>query len=299
MTAGSCGDGHPPPTRPCKAVSMLCGSAGIWPPTTWSARCRRASQRTPGGSAWSCSTARWRRSKTIFARSMRPHRFLRFCFPRHRSRTSRSGWKSRSASPSRSDRNDFAGKKRSTRTSAAGPLCAGRSCSAPEIAAALVPRQIPDERRGELERHLSESASVFALDLRDRALDGESLPERPTLADLARPCPVCGDWLDWRGHCDTCATRAYRRQTLRAEAGRLVQERMMKRKTATSGQNDSRSRASASPTSTPTSPASKPADRTLHTKRFSRLEVRGQHGDAGGGQAIFAQQPPCHLPVRW
>jgi hypothetical protein len=36
---------------------------------------------------------------------------------------------------------------------------------------------------------------------------------------------VCGDWLDWRGRCDTCATRAYRRQTLRAEAARLAQER--------------------------------------------------------------------------
>jgi hypothetical protein len=106
-----------------------------------------------------------------------------------------------------------------------GPVVRGQILQRSGNAAALVPPEVPSERRGELERHLAESASVFALDLRDRALDGEPLPERPTLANLARPCPVCGDWLDWRGHCDTCATRAYRRQTLRAEAARLAQER--------------------------------------------------------------------------
>ena len=51
-------------------------------------------------------------------------------------------------------------------------------------------------------------------------------PAHPwTLADLARPCLECGDWRDWRGHCDTCATRAWQRQTLNAEAARLAQER--------------------------------------------------------------------------
>jgi hypothetical protein len=106
-----------------------------------------------------------------------------------------------------------------------GPVVRGQILQRSGNAAALVPPEVPAERRRELERHLAESASVFALDLRDRALDGEPLPERPTLADLARPCPECGDWLDWRGHCDACATRAYRRQTLRAEAARLAQER--------------------------------------------------------------------------
>jgi hypothetical protein len=46
-----------------------------------------------------------------------------------------------------------------------------------------------------------------------------------TLADLARPCRECGGWRDWRGHCDACATRAFRRQTLQAEATRIAQER--------------------------------------------------------------------------
>jgi hypothetical protein len=106
-----------------------------------------------------------------------------------------------------------------------GPVVRGQVRQRSGNAAVLVPDDVPAERREALERHLSESATVFALDLRDRALNGEPLPERATLADLARPCPVCGDWLDWRGHCDTCATRAYRRQTLRGEAARLAQER--------------------------------------------------------------------------
>ena len=106
-----------------------------------------------------------------------------------------------------------------------GPVVRGQVQQRSGDAAALLPEDVPGERRGALMRHLAESADVFALDLRDRALEGESLPERPTLADLARPCPVCGDWLDWRGHCDTCATRAYQRQTLRGEAARLAQER--------------------------------------------------------------------------
>ena len=106
-----------------------------------------------------------------------------------------------------------------------GPVVRGQVRQRSGDAAALVQPDVSAERREALERHLAESAAVFALDLRDRALDGEPLPERPALADLALPCPVCGDWLDWRGHCDTCATRAYLRQTLRGEAARLAQER--------------------------------------------------------------------------
>ena len=106
-----------------------------------------------------------------------------------------------------------------------GPVVRGQMRQRSGDAAALVPAEIPADRREDLARHLRESVDVFALDLRDRALDGEPLPEHPALADLARPCPVCGDWLDWRGHCDTCAQRAWQRQNLRAEAARIAQER--------------------------------------------------------------------------
>ena len=92
-------------------------------------------------------------------------------------------------------------------------------------AATLVPSAAPSDRRDALARHLADSVAVFATDLRDRALDGEPLPAAPTLADLARPCPECGGWRDWHGHCDACAQRAWRRQQLQQEIARLDSER--------------------------------------------------------------------------
>ncbi len=89
----------------------------------------------------------------------------------------------------------------------------------------LVPAATRDDLRPVLTEHLRRSAAVFAADLRDRALEGEALPESATLADLAQPCPICGGWRDWRGTCDRCADRALRRQRLRAEAERLMKER--------------------------------------------------------------------------
>jgi hypothetical protein len=106
-----------------------------------------------------------------------------------------------------------------------GPVVRGQMQQRSGNAAALVPADVPADRREALARHLADSATVFALDLRDRALEGELLPAQPTLADLARPCPECGDWLDWKGHCGVCAERAWRRQSLLAEAARLTQER--------------------------------------------------------------------------
>jgi hypothetical protein len=106
-----------------------------------------------------------------------------------------------------------------------GPVVRGQMQQRSGNAAVLVPNDAPADRREALARHLVDSATVFALDLRDRALEGQALPERPTLADLARPCPECGDWLDWKGHCGVCAERAWRRQSLLAEAARLAAER--------------------------------------------------------------------------
>lgn len=93
-------------------------------------------------------------------------------------------------------------------------------------ASRLVPDGIPDDRRADLARHLRDSVTVLATDLRDRGLDGEPLPDHPSLADLARPCPVCGGWRDWGGTCETCAARAWKRQQLFAEANRLRAEQM-------------------------------------------------------------------------
>lgn len=106
-----------------------------------------------------------------------------------------------------------------------GPVVRGQLQQRTGDAVALVPPDVPADRRDGLARHLVESVYVFARNVRDRALDGEALPAAPTLADLARPCDECGGWRDWRGHCAACATRAFQRQTLRAEAVRIAQER--------------------------------------------------------------------------
>ncbi len=92
-------------------------------------------------------------------------------------------------------------------------------------AAALVPADVPEELREPLTRHLTDSLAVFATDLRDRTLDNEPLPQNPTLADLAKPCPTCGGWMDWRGRCDACTRRKAASQNLLQERNRLLKER--------------------------------------------------------------------------
>lgn len=89
----------------------------------------------------------------------------------------------------------------------------------------LVPPQFDVDDRIALNDHLRESVAVFASNLRDRSLAGEPLPQSPTLQDLARPCPECGGWIDWNGHCHECALRDLERQRLRQEANRLDDER--------------------------------------------------------------------------
>ncbi len=93
-------------------------------------------------------------------------------------------------------------------------------------AEALIPATIPPERRPALARHLTDSVIVFAVDLRDRALNSEPLPESASLADLSQPCPECGGWRDWRGTCEVCAQRNWQGQQLRAERSRLEAERL-------------------------------------------------------------------------
>lgn len=106
-----------------------------------------------------------------------------------------------------------------------GPVVRGQLRQVSGDVTNILPANVPSERRDDLLRHLAESVTVLAVDLRDRALEGEELPSRITLADLARPCPECGDWLDWLGHCSSCAQRAWQRQNLGQEAARLEKER--------------------------------------------------------------------------
>ena len=91
--------------------------------------------------------------------------------------------------------------------------------------ARLVPDDTPIDLREPLLRHLTDSLFVLASDLRDRTLDDDPLPDAPTLADLARPCPQCGGWTDWRGTCQACASRVAAAAALKREERRLLDER--------------------------------------------------------------------------
>ena len=105
-----------------------------------------------------------------------------------------------------------------------GPLVRGELRQRSGDAARLVPPETPSDRRDALAKHLAASVVVFATDLRDRAVEGIALPDAPTVADLAQPCPECGGWKDWREHCAACTERAWRRQELDAEVERLAAE---------------------------------------------------------------------------
>jgi hypothetical protein len=107
----------------------------------------------------------------------------------------------------------------------------GTQVAVPELiqtsgsAADLIPADTPADLVEPLSRHLQESVVTFATDLRDRTLDEDSLPESPSLADLAKPCPNCGGWTDWKGHCDACSARKALSQSLFRERTHLIRER--------------------------------------------------------------------------
>lgn len=89
----------------------------------------------------------------------------------------------------------------------------------------VMPADVPAELRDALLAHLDHSLFVFATVLRDAQLDEEPPPAGVTLADLAKPCPTCGGWTDYRGRCQACARRKLRLQELFQERGRLLNER--------------------------------------------------------------------------
>ncbi len=88
----------------------------------------------------------------------------------------------------------------------------------------LIPPGGDPEERARLAEHLRHAFSTIADEALERTVDGEPLPPR-TLADLARPCPRCGGWLDPKGRCPACAERDWARQRIRADLLRLMKER--------------------------------------------------------------------------
>ncbi len=92
-------------------------------------------------------------------------------------------------------------------------------------AAAVMPEDVPRDLRAPLLHHLIGAIDGLATVLRDTRLEEEPMPESITLADLARPCPTCGGWTDYRGRCQACARRTARLQELFRERDRLLNER--------------------------------------------------------------------------
>lgn len=89
----------------------------------------------------------------------------------------------------------------------------------------VIPTDSQSDLRAELVHHLDESLFVFASDMRDRTIDQMPLPDKVTLSDLAKPCPVCGGWTDWLGRCQACRQRDASLQALKREENRLLTER--------------------------------------------------------------------------
>lgn len=89
----------------------------------------------------------------------------------------------------------------------------------------LIPVDTPPALVDSLISHLRESVTAFAVVLRDTRLDEKELPYAVTLADLAKPCPVCGGWMDYNANCNTCAVRKVNAQQLFQERQHMMKER--------------------------------------------------------------------------
>lgn len=87
--------------------------------------------------------------------------------------------------------------------------------------AGLVPATFPEDQNAQLIEHLAASLFVLAVELRNRALNGQVMPAALTLDQLAKPCSACGGWQDIHGTCAECQRRLWRKQQLEAELERL------------------------------------------------------------------------------
>jgi hypothetical protein len=89
----------------------------------------------------------------------------------------------------------------------------------------ILPADFAGERHEALIAHLRESLFELATALRDEVIETGTTTIAANLAALAKPCPVCGNWLDWHGICQTCRLREWDLQQLAAEEQRLRTER--------------------------------------------------------------------------
>lgn len=76
----------------------------------------------------------------------------------------------------------------------------------------------------ELREHLRHSLATYANQALEHAAAGTEPPPL-TLADITRPCPHCGGWLDQKGRCPQCTEIEWKRQQIDADLRRLRKER--------------------------------------------------------------------------
>ncbi len=88
----------------------------------------------------------------------------------------------------------------------------------------LIPDGVTGEDRTRLSEHLTDSLFAFATVLRDAAVENHPLPANPTLADLAKPSPEHGDWLDWAEDSPEKKRRDLKRAEMAAELERFRKE---------------------------------------------------------------------------
>jgi hypothetical protein len=76
----------------------------------------------------------------------------------------------------------------------------------------------------ELREHLRHSLAIYANQVLEHTAAGTE-PPAITLADITRPCPRCGGWLDQKDRCPQCAGLDWKRQEIDADLRRLRKER--------------------------------------------------------------------------
>ena len=87
---------------------------------------------------------------------------------------------------------------------------------------ALIPAGLPADRRKVLEEHLLHALGALAVALQDELVGPDA---KMTLADLASPCPECGNWRDHRDRCISCQRCIWRAAEVQSEIQRLTDER--------------------------------------------------------------------------
>ncbi len=88
----------------------------------------------------------------------------------------------------------------------------------------LMPKLESEELSQELREHLRHSLAIYANQVLEHTAAGSD-PPAIALADMTRPCPRCGGWLDQKNRCPHCAGFDWKRQQIDQDLHRIRKER--------------------------------------------------------------------------